>query len=192
LRRPGWVQILEPSANPTDPLQTRCSVPVATEPFGLALAPDDRTLLVTHAWARKLSAATADREEPLTIIDKPVRHPPRPLAKKAPEPAAPPPRRIFAPMVSVDPGETTVRSSGYGSRREETLAMEEPMVGVIDVAAERSMTGSVLDLGMRREPGCLLPRAAAVSERTGMLFVTCLGVDTLVELDALKAYLESL
>lgn len=83
--------------------------------------------------------------------------------------------RLFAPMVSVDPGEAKI-TGAYGS----TETPVRPFVGVIDFIA-----GSQLELplppSVNHSLECLLPRAAAV---TGdRLFVTCLGSDELVELD---------
>lgn len=269
LRDKNRVAILEPGASADAPLEVRCEVPVAAEPFGLASTPDDNTLLVTSAWGRRLSAfKTADlspsfdvelpREPRAVLVDDdgqrafvahvvgatmsvvdlttdkhdvrpidlrvkradrntsklrggcqgfalaksvsmkdqpPVDNtaaasiaPERPLVKgtvpreKKPG-AAPAPRgRIFAPMVTVDPGEVASRSSGYGSVTD-TMAAEVPIVSVVDGAAERPLTQSVLNDGLRHIGECVLPRSAAVSASTGSLFVTCLGADALLELD---------
>lgn len=124
--------------------------------------------------------------------------PPPPVGEKppAPPPAAPKPLpapkpgnipskqgRIFAPFVTVDPGEPTRATSGYGDASS-PLAAEVGSVSVIDPAAERAMTRSALTLS-RREAGkadCLLPRAATTSDSS--LFVACLGIDSVLELDA--------
>ncbi len=93
--------------------------------------------------------------------------------------------RVFAPRVTVEPGDPTRMSSGYGNSA--VARMETPIVSVIDAAAERSMTMAVTDAtvvqGALPKEECLLPRAAAVSAG-GTLLVTCLGSDTLVEMDA--------
>lgn len=89
--------------------------------------------------------------------------------------------RLFAPMVTVDPGERGGRSSGYGS--EDGSATEVGMVSVIDAAAERALTRSVLGERVQRSQECILPRAAAVVEGTGSLLVACMGIDVIVELD---------
>jgi len=86
--------------------------------------------------------------------------------------------RVFAPMVSVNPGDGS-DSSGYGSES----PTEVPEVAVVDAAAERALTRSVaLPQNGTARGGCLLPRAAAYDD--GSLYVTCLGVDSLVKLDA--------
>jgi mono/diheme cytochrome c family protein len=92
--------------------------------------------------------------------------------------------RIFAPRVTINPGESSRRSSGYGSSRHARI--EAPIVTVVDAAAERPMTTALLrDNNLRNMPKgeCLLPRAAAVSAATNSLLVSCLGSDTVVELD---------
>jgi cytochrome c peroxidase len=91
--------------------------------------------------------------------------------------------RIFAPMVSVEPGDTRRSSSGYGDSSG-PVATETGEVPVIDEAAERLLTRSILAVPAvtPTAPECLLPRAAAY--HAGSLYVTCLGIDTLVELDA--------
>lgn len=87
--------------------------------------------------------------------------------------------RLFAPMVSVDPGEPKI-TGGYGS----TEIPVKPFVGVIDLVASKPMDipiPSVFTFASHSLE-CTLPRAAAA---TGdRLFVTCLGSDELVELDA--------
>jgi DNA-binding beta-propeller fold protein YncE/mono/diheme cytochrome c family protein len=109
----------------------------------------------------------------------------RVLPPPVPKPAVPRARgRIFAPMVTVDPGETTARSSGYGSGRADTVGSEAPIVSVIDGGAERPLTRSLVPSLRRHDGECLLPRAAAVSADGESLFVTCLGLDAVVELDA--------
>lgn len=89
--------------------------------------------------------------------------------------------RLFAPMVTVDEGDPGVVSSGYGDS-EFGVAAEAPLVSVIDAAAERTVTKSVLSSGQIHTEECLLPRSAAVS-KGGLLYVTCLGNDALVEMD---------
>ncbi len=64
------------------------------------------------------------------------------------------------------------------------VARVAPMVSVIDPAAERSLTKSVLSLGDRPSRQCVLPRASAVRASKGTLYMTCLGIDALVEMDA--------
>ena len=90
--------------------------------------------------------------------------------------------RIFAPMVTVDPGEAQVRSAGYGNAVDQ-VPVEAPIVSVVDSAAERSLTKQVLGDGRRHTKECLLPRSAAFNAASSTLLVTCFGTDTLVELD---------
>jgi mono/diheme cytochrome c family protein len=87
--------------------------------------------------------------------------------------------RVFAPMVSVNSGEGLSESSGYGPDGPSEIGE----VAVVDAAAERALTRVV------RAPNdavttaqCLLPRAAAYDD--GALYVTCLGIDALLQLDA--------
>ena len=92
------------------------------------------------------------------------------------------PGRLFAPFVTVDPGDE--RITYYGSAND-TVGTEISQVSVIDTAAERVMTHTVLSTrtsgqGATRE--CLLPRA--VTYHQGTLLVACQGIDALVEYDA--------
>lgn len=265
LRDTNRVQLMEPGVSSKDMLEPLCSVPVGAEPFGMALTPDDKTLLVTSAWAKTLTALDAatlklgfevpiarepravvvdeegkrafvahvvgavmsvvdlegdkhdvrsidlrakvserglsekvrggcqgfalakvveapkDNESAVELSEKPL------ISGKAPKEIqkvpVKPKGRIMAPMVTVDPGETTSRSSGYGN----SFAMtppEAPMVSVVDAAAERTLSKAMLADGARHDAECLLPRAAAVSADANTLYVTCLGIDAVLELDA--------
>ncbi len=98
--------------------------------------------------------------------------------------------RLYIPEVVVDPGETEVKSDGYGSGN--GMDSETPAVAVLD-----PKTASPLPISMRRtterssrgtgDGQCLLPRAAAVDEKNHELLVTCLGIDSLVAYDATSA-----
>jgi cytochrome c peroxidase len=80
--------------------------------------------------------------------------------------------------VSVNSGDGT-ESAGYGSES----PSEVSEVAVVDAAAERTLTRAVrLPSSGTAQGECLLPRAAAYDD--GSLFVTCLGIDSLVQLDA--------
>ena len=103
-------------------------------------------------------------------------------APKTPKPATPR-GRIFVPQATVDPGDPTVRSSAYYGEPVDGVPKEAPIVSVIDADAERPLTKGVLSLGTPLTQECILPRAAAVRASTSSLFVTCLGIDALVELD---------
>ncbi len=89
--------------------------------------------------------------------------------------------RVFAPIVSVDAGPPTL-SGGYGSSSDGAPA-EMPMVSVIDAANERPV--SRVSLGAGRRDDCLLPRSAAVLGDS--LFVTCLGSNVVLDLEARAA-----
>ncbi len=59
------------------------------------------------------------------------------------------------------------------------------MVGTVDPERNQKLTDALLattEKPFARE--CLLPRDAAVRQRTSSLFVACLGIDSLLELDA--------
>src|SRR5258708_24038456 len=87
--------------------------------------------------------------------------------------------RIFAPMVSVNPGDGASESEGYGSESPPEIGE----VAGVDASAERALRRLVrLPASGKAERECLLPRAAAYDD--GALFVTCLGIDALVKLDA--------
>jgi hypothetical protein len=93
--------------------------------------------------------------------------------------------RILMPMVSVDPGDAERERAIYYGPPFDGVPKESPFVGVVD-SRKKEAIGKYL-LGMTdghftRE--CLLPRAAAVREKTASLFVTCYGIDAILELDA--------
>jgi DNA-binding beta-propeller fold protein YncE len=260
LRDQNRVQLLEPAGS-DQPLEALCSVPTPAEPYGLALTPNDATLLVTSSWARRLTAYDADTLK--RKYDKPLAREPRsvvvdddgtrafvthvvggkisvvdlepeerdvreidlripklnrrtsktelrsscqgfalaksiapaegeglqdpekpPLTLKTTPAPAIPKGRIFAPRVTIDPGEPSQRTSGYGNDR--NARVESPIVSVIDAAAERTMTTALLAGSGRldnHKGECLLPRSAAMSASSGGLLVTCVGTDVLVELD---------
>ncbi|MDI1432296.1 cytochrome C peroxidase [Polyangium sorediatum] len=101
--------------------------------------------------------------------------------------------RIFAPQVLVDPGRAEERSQGYGSG-----GMNPPevaSVAVVDEDTEQPIGESVSVkpdvrqmVGVTRpRAACLLPRAAAIDPGSRSLFVSCLGIDTVIEYDAAAA-----
>jgi DNA-binding beta-propeller fold protein YncE len=59
LRDKSMVQVLEPTSKIDAPLESRCAVDTAPEPVGVALTPDDATLVVTSGWGRTLAAFDA-------------------------------------------------------------------------------------------------------------------------------------
>jgi DNA-binding beta-propeller fold protein YncE/mono/diheme cytochrome c family protein len=101
-----------------------------------------------------------------------------------------PPGRIFAPQVLVDPGDLEQQSSGYGDGQR---AAEVASIGVIDEGKGEPLPTSLhiaANEGGRFDGGkteCLLPRASATDAKGRSLFVTCLGIDAVVEYDAVSA-----
>ncbi|MDC0742349.1 c-type cytochrome [Polyangium mundeleinium] len=59
LRDKAAIEVLEPEADPAQPLASRCTVPTPVEPVALATTPDDGTLLVTSGWGAALTAYDA-------------------------------------------------------------------------------------------------------------------------------------
>ena len=101
--------------------------------------------------------------------------------------------RIFAPEVTVDPGDPEQRPDGYG---DENQATEQPSIAVVDEDQQTTLPSS-LTMGreamLRRRngseardphPDCLLPRAAVIDPKTKSLLVTCYGIDSVVAYDA--------
>ncbi|MDI3290328.1 c-type cytochrome [Polyangium sp. 15x6] len=252
LRDKAAIEVLEPAADPSQPLASLCTVPTPVEPVALATTPDDGTLLVTSAWGAALTAY--DVTSMGRAYEVPLPREPRSLVvsddgKKAfvahvvgsrmsvVDLAAKRARpvdvggieesggfrrkvnlfgggeeierracqgfalakstdlsgRIFAPQVLVDPGRAEERSEGYGSG-----GMNPPevaAVAVVDEDTEQPLGESVnvkpdvrQMVGVARpRPACLLPRAAAIDPASRSLFVSCLGIDTVIEYDAAAA-----
>ncbi len=98
--------------------------------------------------------------------------------------------RVFLPQVLVDPGDLNQLPSGYG---DEGAVTELPSVAVLDPA-----TGFVFGSSLRvnsnmafrgagvTEEHCILPRSAAVDEKSHSLLVGCFGTDVVVAYDALS------
>jgi DNA-binding beta-propeller fold protein YncE len=100
------------------------------------------------------------------------------------------PRRILAPMVSVDPGDPERGSSVYYGPPFDGVPKQTPLVSVVDPDERQALSKYVLgttDAPYARE--CLLPRAAAIRAhgKTPSLLVACFGIDAVLELDALTA-----
>ena len=101
------------------------------------------------------------------------------------------PGRVFVPEVLVDPGEVEVKSEGYGSGAGDS---EIPSVAVLDETNGSPVRTSLVRHGPgvavdqanngEDEPGCLLPRAAVVDDKSKTLLVACQGIDTIVAYDA--------
>jgi mono/diheme cytochrome c family protein len=98
----------------------------------------------------------------------------------------PGPSRVFAPMVSVDPGDLERRSAIYYGPPFDGVAKQTPIVNVVDAEERQALDEYVL--GTSEKPfarECLLPRAAATRPSTRSLLVACRGIDQVLELDAL-------
>jgi cytochrome c553 len=144
----------------------------------------------------------------------PVLPPRKPLPKPRPKPTTPPPpeppkpaappvfaapivptlppaveSRILVPMVSVDPGDKARPSQFYyGPPPVAGVPKQAPVAVVVDPVAERSLTTHVLaTTGTQRGGECVLPRAVAAHPSEELVYVTCLGIDELLELDARSA-----
>lgn len=87
--------------------------------------------------------------------------------------------RLFAPMVVVDPGEPKITGGGYGGSVERPV---KPFVGVLDMTSNQRLP-SAAPGSIRSSRECVLPRAS-VATKDGRFFVTCLGNDEVLELDA--------
>ncbi|MFO0659859.1 MAG: cytochrome C peroxidase [Polyangiaceae bacterium] len=101
-----------------------------------------------------------------------------------------PPGRIVAPQVLVDPGDTRVPTGGYGDG---FAAAEVTSLAVIDAKTTRPLATSLKlnstargrGVDSRRE--CLLPRAAIASKDSSSVYVSCLGIDSVLEYDGSSA-----
>jgi DNA-binding beta-propeller fold protein YncE len=71
LRRNASVAILEPEGTSDGALREAALVPTADEPVGLAVTPDDATLLVTTGWSHTLEAFRTATLEPTFKMDLP-------------------------------------------------------------------------------------------------------------------------
>lgn len=95
--------------------------------------------------------------------------------------------RIVVPMVSVDPGapERPTRYY-YGPPPVAGVPKQAPVAIVVDPKGQRTLTTRVVaTTGNERSGECFVPRAtASVGDR---LFVTCLGLDEVLELDGRSA-----
>lgn len=266
LRDRAQVKVFEPTGSATGAMSERCALDTELEPIGLALSPDDGTVLVSSGWGHALTAfdaadlgrkfrADLPREpravvvsddgakafvshavgSAMSVVDlRDEAHAVRTIPLKGKE-ASPsrkhrlpifesisksaairrplptpdlepqdrtscqgfalaktvvPDGRILAPQVLVESGDTSARTSGYGSVGGQ--ASELPGVAVIDQDSNEPLAASLLvrdERAFRAKPEreCLLPRAAAVHPVHGSLLVTCVGSNVVVEYDAAAA-----
>lgn len=116
--------------------------------------------------------------------------PPSSFFAQAPEPTPPAAAdRILVPMVSVDPGDRDRPSQFYyGPPPIAGVPKQAPVAVVVDPVAGRSLTSHVLaTTGAQRGAECVLPRAVAAHPTEQLVYVACLGIDELLELDARSA-----
>ncbi|MBX3259056.1 MAG: hypothetical protein KF782_05005 [Labilithrix sp.] len=98
--------------------------------------------------------------------------------------------RVLAPHAAVATGDAKVRSTGYGGgglEEAENIPTEMFDIDVIDAAKRARATGHHARVAPRFRSGaqaCRLPRAAAVDDARQRLYVSCLGVDKVMEYDA--------
>jgi DNA-binding beta-propeller fold protein YncE len=98
--------------------------------------------------------------------------------------------RIFAPHMAVATGDAMVTSSGYGGggvEEGENVPTEMFDIDVVDASKRMRATGEAAAVGINLRIGpeaCRLPRAAVVDEKRQSLYVSCLGVDRVIEYDA--------
>ncbi len=154
---------------------------------------------LAKAVTSSTAAASGKSDDGAVIGERPLPKgtappPSKPAAPKQPEAAAAqPPKppavalpsidaRIFAPMVTVDPGERSEHTSGYGSP--ERGPTEKPLVSVVDSGAERPITRTAAGDLLASRDACLLPRAAAFHGPSSSLLVACLGSNAVLRLDA--------
>jgi DNA-binding beta-propeller fold protein YncE len=96
-----------------------------------------------------------------------------------------PRRRILVPSVSVDPGDELRPSETYYGDPPGAVPKQAPHVVAIDADTKAPLSTYVLDPSRTAfVDECLLPRAAAVDPRVQGLFVACMGIDQVLELDA--------
>ncbi len=184
----GWGHAL--TALDASDLATAFTVDLPREPRSIVIDDNGRRAFVAHVVGATMSAVSLDtRDHAVHAIDL------RASAKAgcqgyaltmtslvAPgrDAASAGTGRLFAPMVTVDPGDPKP-SFGYGGALE--VPAETALVSVVDTTAERTLTRARGSDGASRRRECLLPRSATMDPDGGLL-VSCLGIDAVVELDA--------
>ncbi len=111
---------------------------------------------------------------------------PRAPLKQAPRTSS---RHVVVPMVSVDPGDPS-RSTRfyYGPPPLLGVPKQAPTAVLVDPLAQRALsTRVVAPAAVAAQAPCLLPRAVVASKERERLFVACLGLDQVQELDARSA-----
>ncbi len=94
--------------------------------------------------------------------------------------------RVVVPMVSVDPGSRERPTQFYyGPPPVAGIPKQAPFAALIDPSTQKSLSTHVIaSTPNLRSNECLLPRSAAFRASTEKLYVTCMGIDTMLELDA--------
>ncbi|HEU4535912.1 MAG TPA: cytochrome C peroxidase [Polyangiaceae bacterium] len=199
----GWGRAL--TALDAATLAPERSVELPREPRSVVVSDDGKLAYVAHVVGAQMSVVDLDdaSSEPRPIDLRASERPATPLG------IAPPGKRgekghregcqgfalakseggrVYAPMALVDPGEPARASGGYGNPNA-PLPPEVSAVAVVDGPAERALTKALFAPNASRsrparapaKPDCILPRSAAYAN--GSLYVTCFGIDALVEYD---------
>jgi mono/diheme cytochrome c family protein len=100
-----------------------------------------------------------------------------------------PQARLVVPLVSVDPGQPDQPTEFYyGPPPVAGVGKAAPMAVVVDPETRRSLsTHVVASTGGTRAKECQIPRAVAAHPKEPKIFVACVGLDELLELDARSA-----
>jgi DNA-binding beta-propeller fold protein YncE len=186
------------------------AIDLPREPRAVALSSDGRTAFVSHMVGSVVSAVDLERREARRIpLEGGDIAPPLPKFVCGPDgivrPTPPENRenrrsalqgfaavriddRIVLPEVLARAGNPAVRTDGYGH-----LVGELPAhvfdVAVIDAAHDKPAYASThvqtqeVSHHVRRFRDCLLPRGAAVDPARGSLFVACVDLNAVLELD---------
>jgi len=182
---------------------TSRQIPLGVRAGSAAAEKADLDLVRLGSQAYALASVTVDRpahhttngqspaENPPPVNGHAPGDPPHPATQDPnapPKPAADPPSvRIIVPMVSVDPGapERPTRYY-YGPPPVAGVPKQAPVAVVVDPAQEKLLTTRVVaTTGNERSGECFIPRA--VASNGNRMFVACLGLDEILELDGRSA-----
>ena len=158
---------------------------LGSQAYSLASVEIDRPASVKHgAGGGQEGVPPLNGKAPVAQAQKQKIAPVTPLPSDPPEP---PSVRIVVPMVSVDPGapERPTRYY-YGPPPVAGVPKQAPVAVVVDPKAQQLLTTRVVaTTGNERSGECFLPRAVASSGHR--MFVACLGLDEVLELDGRSA-----
>jgi DNA-binding beta-propeller fold protein YncE len=205
----GWGRTL--TALDEEEMRVRYRVALAREPRSIVVSDDGSKAYVAHVVGSRLSSVDLRApEHPVRTVDMTGEDPNlfrrgRGVAGllKGPQKqermgcqsfalakSMDPPGRVFAPQVLVDPGDGEQATSGYGDG---FRPAEVASIGVIDEGTSEPLDSSLKlrpneqNVSATNQKECLLPRSAATDPTHQSLFVTCMGIDSLVEYDAASA-----